>query len=106
MSKATDKLLGELHGKLAISMMRALEESDEAQVLLDLYTEDLPDEVFDFLQKKSQASPSLLTAITKFLKDNNITCAIEDSQELNELEERLSKKRRRVGNVIPFDEQT
>jgi hypothetical protein len=50
--------------------------------------------------------PALLSAITKFLKDNDITAAPEDSDELSELEEALAKKRstRRanVGNVVPF----
>lgn len=106
MTKASDKLLGELHGKLATSMMNALQESDEAQILLDIYAEELPQEVADFLEKKSSASPSLLTAITKFLKDNNVTCSIEDSEEVNELAERLNRKARKkaIGNVIPFDE--
>lgn len=106
MTKATEKTLAELHGKLAISMMRALEESEQAQVLLDIYLEELPDEVADFLREKAQDNPSLLTAIGKFLKDNKITCAAEDSDELNELAETLRNKRgrRTVGNVVPFNE--
>lgn len=106
MTKATDKALGELHGKLAKSMMKALEESDQAQILLDIYAEELPTEVADFLEQKSSASPSLLTAITKFLKDNNITCSADDSGEVNALAEHLKNKvqRKRVGNIVPFDQ--
>lgn len=105
MSKATETSLSELHGKLAKAMLQALEESDEAQVLLDIYTEELPTEVYDFLKSKAQDNPSLLTAITKFLKDNKITCAPEDSKDVSELRDRLSQKRRRVGNVVPFNEE-
>lgn len=106
MSKASDKQLGELHGRLAKSMLSALEASDTAASLLDDYAEELPGPVQAFLAKHADANPALLTAISKFLKDNDITCAIEDNDELSELEEIISKKRSRksVGNVVPIHE--
>lgn len=103
MSKATDKKLGELHGKLAESMLSALKSSEVAQALLDEYGDELPGPVQVFLDKTASTNPALLTAIAKFLKDNDITCAVEDSPEMTELEQRLQQKRRRVGNVIPLD---
>ena len=105
MSKATDKLLGELHGRLAKSMLGALQASEQAAALLEEYGEELPGAVQAFLVKTADANPALLTAVAKFLKDNKITCAIEDSEEMSELEQRLAKKRERksVGNVIPID---
>lgn len=104
-NKATDKQLGELHGRLAKAMLKALDASDEAGFLLDEHGPELPAPVYAYLEKQAGASPALLTAITKFLKDNEITCAIEDSEEMTDLEQRLSdKRRRRVGNVIPIDE--
>lgn len=99
MTKATDKLLGQLHGKLAQSMLDSLQASDTAQLLLDAYGEDLPIEVVTFLEQLSTTNPSLMTAVAKFLKDNQITCSVEDSAELSELEQALQKKRKRVGNV-------
>lgn len=104
MTKATDKLLGELHGKLAKTMLASLESSEQAAALLEEYSEELPGAVQAFLAKISDANPALLTAVSKFLKDNAITCAIEDSEEMSELEKRLQNKRKRVGNVIPIDE--
>ena len=103
MSKATDKLLGELHGKLAEQMLKALADSEKAQELLTEYSDELPAAVIQFLKMVGGANPSLLTAIAKFLKDNEITCAIEDNEAMTELQERLKNKRRKsVGNVIPM----
>jgi len=106
MSKATDKLLGELHGRVAKTMLEALEASDQAQGLLDEYETDLPNDVVNYLKKSAMNNPALLTAVTKFLKDNSITCVIEDNNDMSELEERLKNKRhkKRIGNVVPIDE--
>lgn len=103
MTKATDKVLGELHGKLAKSMLAALAASEHAANLLDEYGEELPSAVQAFLVKTADSNPALLTAVAKFLKDNSITCAIEDNDEMSELEQRLQNKKKRVGNVIPID---
>lgn len=104
MAKASDKILGELHGKLAQAMLSALSTSDAAAQLLEEFGDELPGPLVAFLTKTADTNPSLLTAVAKFLKDNSITCAIEDSEELSELEQRLKTKRKRVGNVIPIDE--
>jgi len=105
MSKASDKLLGELHGKLAKSMLAALRASENASELLEEYGEELPADVVSFLSKTAGTNPSLLTAITKFLKDNDITCSSEDNGEMSEREERLKKKseRKSVSNIVSFE---
>jgi hypothetical protein len=102
MTKATDGLLGELHGRLTKAMLASLASCDTATDLLNEYRAELPEAVTEFLEKLSDVNPSLLTAIAKFLKDNAITCAIEDNDEMSELEKRLVQKRKRVGNVIPM----
>lgn len=100
MSKASDKVLGELHGKLADSMLKALSASDTAIMLLDEFGDELPMPVITFLTQHAEANPSLLTSIAKFLKDNNITCSIEDSESMSALGKTLaSKPKRSVGNV-------
>lgn len=104
MTKATDKTLGELHGRLAKAMLSALSSSEQASSLLQEYSDELPEAVVVFLGNLSDANPSLLTAVSKFLKDNSITCAIEDNNEMSELEKRLISKRKRIGNVIPITE--
>lgn len=106
MANASDKELGVLHKKLAKAMSDALESSDAAKVLLDEHAEDLPGPVLDFLERHASANPALLTAIAKFLKDNDITCAKEDSKEMTELEQRLAaKKRKSVGNVVALHDE-
>ena len=104
---ATDKQLGELHGVLAERMKLALESADSAQYLLDEFAEDLPTPVIEYLEKQTAASPALLTAVAKFLKDNSITCAVEDSAEMTDLQKRLKEKQRRkkVGNVEYIDNE-
>jgi len=104
MTKATDKLLGELHGRLAKSMIAALSASEKAEALLDEYREVLPDAVTEFLESTAGTNPALLQAVSRFLKDNDITCVVEENHDMSELEQRLSNKRKRVGNVIPIED--
>ena len=104
--KATDKELGELHGLLAKAMKDALRASDEAKELLEACIEggeELPLGVEAFLERASSANPSLLTAIAKFLKDNNITAAVEDSDDMTELQQRLKDKRKQSMNVVSIN---
>ena len=107
--KATDKELGELHALLAKSMKAALEASTEAQDILDACIdggEELPLAVEAFLERAADANPSLLTAVAKFLKDNNITAAVEDDANMSALEQRLKSKRKHsVDNVVPIKEE-
>lgn len=102
MTKATDKVLGQLHGKLAASMLKALEAADEAANLIEEFSEEIPPEVYAYLEKQRDASPALLTAVSKFLKDNDITCAIEDTPEMTELAQTLAQKRR-VSTLVPVE---
>lgn len=105
MSKATETELSGLHRAVAAAFASSLGSHSEAQRLLVEYSDELPDEVRDFLLGIETPSPAILTAATKFLKDNNITCAIEDSPELSEVEKSLAEKRAvRGANVVPFDE--
>lgn len=103
-NKATDKELGELHALVAKGFKQGLANSERAVRLLAEHGDELPDEVKAFLVDQMETSPSLLTAATKFLKDNDITCVIEDNAELSDLQKTLEAKRKRkqVGNVIPI----
>lgn len=42
----------------------------------------------------TEPSPAMLSAITKFLKDNDIGMSKEDAEELSGLERRLAEKRK------------
>lgn len=97
--RATDVLLGELHGRLAKAMLAGLRKSDRAEVLLAKYQEELPEDVVEFLEDLMEVNPALLTAVTKFLKDNAITCAVEDNEELTELERQLAERKKSIKNI-------
>lgn len=110
MTRATDKDLGELHGKVARVMSGALASFEAAQ---DAYvkiverakaTDD--DELLPDIPEMPVAPAPLLNVIRQFLSDNKITAAPEDSKDLQELENRLKNnraRRRAVGNVIHLD---
>lgn len=101
---ASDVELSKLHGRLAKSMVEALESADEAQALLNKVREiPLPPDVVKFLSDCAANSPSLMTAVAKFLKDNKVTCRLEDSEEMSALQQRL-KEKKRIGNIVPIDE--
>lgn len=101
----TEKQLALLHKKLSATMLAALDSSDEALDLLGRYGSDLPNQVQEYLEKQCAINPSLLQAISKFLKDNDITCPQEESQELDELTTRLKSKRKTtVGNITHLGE--
>lgn len=74
---ATEGELAELHSKVARAMS-------------ELLTTD--------------PNPALLGVITKFLKDNEITAVIDESEEMTDLAKKLAEKKQRkaVGNVIPM----
>ena len=103
--QATDKELGELHRKVARQLAIQLEQADKAHHLFSRKGEDgWEEEVSEFLLTCSTVSPALLTIAAKFLKDNDITCQIQDSKELSDLDRRLAEKRNRkaVSNVLPL----
>ena len=102
-SASTEKQLALLHKKLSATMLAALDSSDRALVLLSEHP-DLPEEVKDFLEEQCDVNPALLQAVSKFLKDNDITCPQDESTEVDALATRLQKKRT-VGNITHIDEE-
>lgn len=106
MDKATETQLSALHGHVASTMTAALNTSAQAEKLLRKYEDAaIPGEVIRFLEQATVVNPSLLTAITKFLKDNDISCDIGSSDDLQELEASLARKRK-GGSVtrLSFDD--
>jgi hypothetical protein len=47
---------------------------------------------------------AILGAATKFLKDNDITCVIEDNTALSEMQKKIQERqaKRKFGNVVPL----
>lgn len=101
-SAANEEVLGTLHQKVATVMVRALEQIEVAQDKFDEAVAEGPAE--DAVLIRPDVSPALLSAMTKFLADNKITCNPAESKAQSALEERLRNKgkRRSVGNVVPF----
>ena len=99
MSKASEKKLSDLHGKVAQCMLEALDQSNKASLLIERYKDDLPNDVQAFLMQCRDINPALLTSATKLLKDNNISCDITEDDQLSSLKEELANKKARVSSI-------
>lgn len=105
-SAASEEILGMLHAKVAKVMASALEQIEQSQrVYDDLLADATQDVVDEILSKRPELSPALISAVTKFLADNKITCNPAEDENVSDLERRLAskKKRRAIGNVVPFE---
>lgn len=80
---ASEEALAALHTKVAEVMLNAL---DAMQ----------PDEIVP--------PAAFLSAVTKFLADNSITCQVSESEKLSALEQQLARKEARRANVVNLRE--
>lgn len=96
MSKAAEKELNALHGKVAVTMAKYLEAGETASLLLAEFggDENFPKPVRKFLEEFIDVSPAMLTVITRFLKDNEITADAEKDNSMNALEQALANRKR------------
>jgi len=103
---ATESELAALHNKLAEVLRYELDKGTVAERLLDEFSDELPDEVIDFLQSSRKCSPAIVSAAIKFLKDNEITCQADDNEAISELHRTLANKRTRssVANIVSIDD--
>jgi NADPH:quinone reductase-like Zn-dependent oxidoreductase len=97
-SAATEGSLGLLHAATARIMLQALKRYED----LDMDDIVIGADNGSGMVSVSIPEPSaaLLGAITKFLKDNNITCQIDASSEMSDLEKRLQAKGDTTGKVV------
>lgn len=77
---ASDKVLGELHAKVA----NALAEQVDGYTVVE-----------DDVEKVVKPSPALLSAAIAFLKNNNITADAEDNVALRNLGDALAARRKK-----------
>ena len=104
-SAATENALGELHSKVAKIMHKALDQFEVKQEMFETLSARAKDDddvelLVQVLDKDASPNASFLSVVTKFLNDNKISCAVEESAELTGLAARLAgKKKKRVGNV-------
>lgn len=103
---ASENLLGTLHNKVATVMVGILDTTEKAIEAYKEASETADAETLATMQRP-ELSPAMLSAMTKFLSDNNITCNPEEDSAQSELEQRLASKRRRkaVGNVVPIRDE-
>lgn len=88
MSKATESKLSALHSAVAVVLTdQLLQKEAKTDFDVDGNIVETGEEMFN-------ASPATISAAIKFLKDNNITCDIEENKDMSNLREALSKKQR------------
>jgi hypothetical protein len=88
MSKATERKLGALHGAVAEVLTHQVLHT-EAETIFDSEGNcvETGEEVYS-------ASPATIATAVKFLKDNQITCDVEQDENMNSLKEALAKKQK------------
>jgi hypothetical protein len=85
---ASDSTLAALHEAISIVLAAQVKE-----VMVEV------DEETGKETETYSATPALLTVAARFLKDNNITCTIEDSKGLSELTDELAQRKKRRDNI-------
>lgn len=83
---ATEETLGELHKKVAEVLSDALDGEE-----LPAWTD--PETGVEQPAKRLAPSAAIIAAATKFLKDNEITCDVSNNKDLQELEDKMAKRR-------------
>ncbi len=89
MSKASEDLLGKLHGAVAKVLTEQVQLQEEVQ---ELDIDGIPQGTGELMYS---ASPATLATAIKFLKDNNITADAELDENMNGLADALAKKQKR-----------
>lgn len=89
MSKASEKKLGELHGAVATVLTEQVLQKEAVQ---ELDEDGIP---VDTGEEQYCASPALLAAAMKFLKDNSITADIKVDNNMGNLADALAKKQKK-----------
>lgn len=102
---ATENTLGKLHDKLALVFSKVLEKHLTAMdAMSEIDVSEVEDEVLmELLDKGWEPNPAMLSAISKFLKDNAIMYDTEQLEELSSLERRLADKRKNRENVVSLE---
>jgi hypothetical protein len=92
-NKASEVALGELHGAVARVLTEQITHKEEETRITD------DGEVESTGQEVYTASPATIAAAIKFLKDNQITCDVEQEENMSNLKDALAKKQKRSSQV-------
>jgi hypothetical protein len=99
---AKEKQLGALHSTITavfIKVMKRYEERLDKIETID--PSDFESEMLEELfSENAMPNPAMLSAVTKFLKDNEISFDNEKLAELSDQERRLAERREKRGNVV------
>lgn len=91
---ATSDQMATIHSKLAKIFTKVLEKYERGmQALDDIPADQIEEDMLDALLEIQEPSPAMLSAIAKFLKDNDIGLDTEEVDELNSTQKRLEERR-------------
>lgn len=91
---ATEHTLGGLHAQLAKVFGLTLKKYEKAMAILEVSaTDEISESLIEQLTLIEEPNPAMLSAIAKFLKDNNIGMDSEEVEELNATQRRLAERR-------------
>jgi hypothetical protein len=100
---AKESSLGKLHLKLTELFIKVLQRYEDRMAVgarIDAGEIDLEADMIDELFNDNvMPNPAMLGAISKFLKDNEISFDTEQLEELGSLERRLAEQRKKRDNV-------
>ena len=94
---ASEKELGTLHVQLTKVMCNSLTRAEDRAAADPIEIKDEDDQVID-VRYAEEVNPALLNAIKGFLKDNEVTMAAEEGDDLDELRKQ-AKRSKSVGGV-------
>lgn len=99
---AKEQSLGRLHSKITEVFIKVLDRYEaRLDVIGEIAVEEIEDEVLrELMEDGAMPNPAMLSAITKFLKDNDIGFDTEKITELSDQERRLKERREKRGNVV------
>lgn len=91
---AKEESLGRLHSHLANVFTKVLEKYERGLEALDAIPRDeVEGDLIEALMELSEPNPAMLSAISKFLKDNDIGMDTDEVEQLNATERRLAERR-------------
>lgn len=101
---SNESTLGKLHSRLTEVFLRVLSRYEDRLAMADRINSgevNIEDEMIaELFNDNSMPNPAMLSAVSKFLKDNEITFDTEQLNELSGLERRLKDMQSKRGNVV------
>lgn len=99
---AKEQQLGKLHSKVTEIFLKVLEKYHKQLDFIDgIDADDLENEMIaELMTAGAMPNPAMLSAITKFLKDNDIGFDTEKLAELSDQERRLKERREKRGTLV------